>query len=488
MKKNEPAPSVNLWLQELHSLIVHYFDDVEGFAAACIESGLRMLRLSTGIVSRIKTDAYHVVEVISPLEGLSRGSTFELSNTYCAAIVDAGQMIAYHDVGQLPELGDHPVYVNMGLSAYIGAPIPVGGSIYGTLNFSDKKPREQPFSDEEKYIVESMAALIGRFIERQKKDIALKDAKQLAESIFQNSIVGNGLATAEGTIIDANDALIRTLECSREDIIGKTARDFTHPEDQSLTDDAYARLFAGEIDHFFINKRYVSGRGRIIEGEIGVSLIKDQQQKPAYLILQLIDRSNERAAYRDLLAANARLNQLSLQDGLTGLPNRRAFDEEFDRSLAGIADTSGEVTLVLFDIDHFKKINDLHGHQSGDDVLIKLAGLVKGSLRSFDMAARVGGEEFALILPDTPLQKARLVVERLRTRIANARWSEQKVTCSFGIASFSQRLFTPNALYSAADQALYDAKAAGRNRVHCYEQPTPDTENTSTAPPKPDID
>lgn len=160
-------------------------------------------------------------------------------------------------------------------------------------------------------------------------------------------------------------------------------------------------------------------------------------------------------------------------DGLTGMPNRRAFDEAFEEALKRSRTLGLELSLVLFDLDHFKRINDHHGHQIGDEVLINLAALIKRSLRSLDIAARVGGEEFALILPEMPAQEVTLVVERLRKRIAEAQWPVPEVTCSFGIAHLSPETEETRAFYREADEALYNAKAAGRNCVRVYQKTSP---------------
>lgn len=432
-----------------------------------------MLRLSTGIVSKIEHSSYQVVQVTSPLDGLAQGAVFALKETYCAAIIESGKSIAYHDVACINELSDHPVYVGAGLRAYIGAPIMVDGTTYGTLNFSDVIPRTQPFSDDEVFIVESMAALIGRFIERQDRRRQLQDTKRFFELMFRHAIVGAAVAKIDGRIIDVNDAMLRTIEYPRDEVIGRTARDFTHPDDLDLSDDLYRQLVGGEINHFYLSKRYVSKSGRVIDGEIGVTLVRNDQGEPAFLILQLIDRSNERAAFRDLTAANAHLQRLSMLDGLTGMPNRRAFDEAFEQSLKRCRNASVELSLVLFDVDHFKRINDQYGHQIGDEVLINLAALVKKSLRSLDIAARVGGEEFALILPEMPAQEVALVVERLRTRIDEAPWPVPGVTCSFGIAHLSAGVSETRTFYREADEALYNAKAAGRNRICVYQNKSP---------------
>jgi len=150
-------------------------------------------------------------------------------------------------------------------------------------------------------------------------------------------------------------------------------------------------------------------------------------------------------------------------DELTGLWNRRALDRTMQ------LDPSAECALLLVDLDHFKKLNDSLGHAAGDAALRHVARVLRGALREQDLAARVGGEEFALWLPDTPLERAREVAERIRQAVGRAKlyWAgaELSLACSIGVAAKPATVAQTANLYTAADAALYRAKESGRNRV-----------------------
>lgn len=169
--------------------------------------------------------------------------------------------------------------------------------------------------------------------------------------------------------------------------------------------------------------------------------------------------------YQDLLAARCDL------DALTGLRNRAYFDRRLREELAAAARYGREVSLVILDVDHFKRINDTHGHPFGDTVLENVGSLLNASLRETDVPCRYGGEEFVLILPDTPGANAADVAERLRARLAEMTLRPNdpafRVTASFGVAASAWFAATPTpaALITAADDALYQAKHGGRNRV-----------------------
>lgn len=166
------------------------------------------------------------------------------------------------------------------------------------------------------------------------------------------------------------------------------------------------------------------------------------------------------------------LSEVAMRDGLTGLFGRRAFFEIAGTRLTRTGELSSPMAVLMIDIDHFKKVNDTHGHQAGDEALRHAAQLLTLSLRERDIAARYGGEEFIVMLPDTAPQEALLVAERIRKTIAHApaKLGETQtcaLTLSIGLACFEPPATTPtlNELISLADKALYASKGAGRNRT-----------------------
>ena len=160
------------------------------------------------------------------------------------------------------------------------------------------------------------------------------------------------------------------------------------------------------------------------------------------------------------------LQKLSVTDGLTGLYNRRRLMETLDAEAERSQRGAGPFTVLMADVDHFKKYNDTHGHQAGDEVLTRVAAILKEVTRQVDCAARYGGEEFVVLLPQTPMEGAAEVAERLRDRVrAAGAKSGEPVTVSVGVAEFPKNGDTPQAIIAAADAALYRAKADGRDRV-----------------------
>jgi len=170
----------------------------------------------------------------------------------------------------------------------------------------------------------------------------------------------------------------------------------------------------------------------------------------------------------ELLEANRALAQAAVTDGLTGLKNHRAFQESLHSAAQMAERLQQPLSLVMFDIDHFKQFNDTYGHPAGDELLRQVAQVLRESARAYDVAARYGGEEFALLLPNTALEQAVQVAERLRQQIRAIENPHAPVSASFGVATY-RRGTPPATLVYEADAALYRAKRGGRDRVCVYQ-------------------
>lgn len=152
-------------------------------------------------------------------------------------------------------------------------------------------------------------------------------------------------------------------------------------------------------------------------------------------------------------------------DELTGMLNRRALGQRLDELAAQAQVIHQPIAVLAADIDRFKRVNDVHGHATGDHVLVEIAYRLRKELRAFDLAYRVGGEEFLVVLPGATIDEARSIAENLRAAVAGSPMSGIDVTMSFGVAGCDGGAFDHSAVLAAADCALYDAKAQGRDRV-----------------------
>lgn len=167
----------------------------------------------------------------------------------------------------------------------------------------------------------------------------------------------------------------------------------------------------------------------------------------------------------ELMEINSDLVKISNTDKLTGISNRRFFQKKLEEQIVIYRTEEKTFSLLIIDIDHFKKVNDTFGHQIGDIVLAKLANILKIQVRTDDIVARFGGEEFTIILPDTNVEEAILIAQKLNRTIEVAEWTDTRnLTVSIGLATFSEN-DTEDSIVKKADQALYVSKEKGRNRA-----------------------
>jgi diguanylate cyclase (GGDEF)-like protein len=192
--------------------------------------------------------------------------------------------------------------------------------------------------------------------------------------------------------------------------------------------------------------------------------IVDEEQK------FIEDIANSLALALGNLRLREKLHNLSIRDALTGLFNRRYLDETLPREINRAERGNNQLSMLLFDIDHFKQFNDTHGHDAGDIVLRKMSEAVISNIRESDIACRYGGEEFIIILPDTTIETAERRAEALRNDISHLKLEYKgedigKITISVGVAAYPQNGTKRDTLIKSADESAYLAKKAGRNQV-----------------------
>ena len=226
-------------------------------------------------------------------------------------------------------------------------------------------------------------------------------------------------------------------------------------------------------------QRLIGAADRIADGDLEVRLSVRQNDELGHLTQvfnQMADKL--RSSHAEVVAASQTLQQqnqlletLSITDSLTGLYNRSRLDVILNEQVALYKRSHRPFTVLMLDIDHFKKINDSSGHIAGDELLADVARILAQSIRSVDYAARYGGDEFVIILIDTQADTALETAERIRARVEiacyNAGDQSVTVTVSIGIAQWRHDDMESTAVFARADQALYEAKRTGRNRVHC---------------------
>ena len=210
----------------------------------------------------------------------------------------------------------------------------------------------------------------------------------------------------------------------------------------------------GSTNGTFINDADVTGQTALNNGDL---------IKVGGAVFKFISGGNIESLYHE------EIYRMTIIDGLTQIHNKRYFMDFFEREIARCSRHERDLSLALFDIDHFKKLNDTFGHLAGDYVLRKMAQKVSQRMRREELFARYGGEEFALVLPETDLERAHTMGEEIRELVESERFlfddEEIRITLSMGIAAIRGESPDPLDFIRLADEALYRAKNAGRNRV-----------------------
>jgi len=242
-------------------------------------------------------------------------------------------------------------------------------------------------------------------------------------------------------------------ELDNEIVLGEISVSRRHARIERLGDGWYL-VDAGSCNGTLVNGQTLDGR---------VRLERDDRIKLGSTILKYLSGADVESAFHE------EIYQLSIVDHLTGLHNRRAFDEALNREFSRARRYKRELSLLMVDIDHFKRINDTAGHPAGDFVLGQVAGVLKSCLRRDEVLARFGGEEFALLLPETDLDQARALAEELRASVQKRSFAYRgerfSVSVSIGCAVLTRNDKGGVALLQRADERLYESKHAGRNRV-----------------------
>jgi diguanylate cyclase (GGDEF)-like protein len=224
-------------------------------------------------------------------------------------------------------------------------------------------------------------------------------------------------------------------------------------------------------------ERLTRGAAEVAEGDLAVDLptatgeVGDLTYVFNHMVGRLRQSRQELDAVNEMLRErNEELERLSASDSLTGLSNRRVLTQRLSEELLRSQRQNHTFSVLMLDVDHFKKYNDAHGHPAGDEVLKRVANILRTSTRAGDCTARYGGEEFAVLLSGKEGDAAVQLAERIRQRVEAEEFPVGKITISAGIAEFPHHGHTAEAVISSADEALYEAKREGRNRVVCAQR------------------
>ncbi|MEK6278241.1 MAG: EAL domain-containing protein [Actinomycetota bacterium] len=294
-------------------------------------------------------------------------------------------------------------------------------------------------------------------------------ARRAAEVRFRNAFehapIGVALVSMEpgdeGRFQTVNRAMCSITGYGEDELLASTLEEITVREDRQLDSPKRKSLLAGTLDSYSVDKRCEHKEGHQMWVQMSLSLARDGEQGSLYGILQLQD-IGERRRFEQ------RLRHLADHDSLTGLMNRRRFQVDLEQQLGFNARYGGQGAVLIIDVDRFKNVNDLAGHQAGDNLIRRVSGLLRERARSSDSVSRLSGDEFAVLLPQTDRDGALHLAEDLRADVSRevAASMPSRITVSIGIAMFGANTGVgAEAVLVAADLAMYEAKQEGRNRV-----------------------
>jgi diguanylate cyclase (GGDEF)-like protein/PAS domain S-box-containing protein len=293
--------------------------------------------------------------------------------------------------------------------------------------------------------------------ERQAAERRAGMAERDFEAAFRAAPHGVAIVGLDGTFLHVNQKLAEILGYSVDELLRLTFQELTHPEDLDADLAQVDALVAGEIDTYEMEKRYYTNDGHLIWVLLAVAIVCDEDGSPRHFISQIQDISTRKRL-------EAHTYELANRDSITSLYNRRRFEEELKRQIGRCRDETESAALLLLDLDRFKRVNDSDGHIAGDRVLRLVGRVFDDRIKAPDVTARIGGDEFAVILRDIDLAQARAVAEELRLAISAAA-TDRDCTASVGLCRLHGDVPDAETCFRAVDRAMYRAKGQGRDRV-----------------------
>ncbi|WP_338447831.1 diguanylate cyclase [Niallia oryzisoli] len=296
---------------------------------------------------------------------------------------------------------------------------------------------------------------------------------KMFQAIYEKAPIGIAIIDKYGRPVNSNAKLQEMLGYSDAELSKMTFNDFSDSDDAKKNMKFLSALLNGEIDSYQLNKRYIRKDGQVMWGEVTSTLFPSPDNQSIYVIGMVADITKRIIAEQELNKAYQEMKYFSNRDGLTNIANRRYFDHYLITEWERAKDSSLPISMIIVDIDFYKKYNDSNGHLAGDGCLKQIAKILEAAVEnSIGLAARIGGEEFAIVLPETDLSQAKMMASKIQSTISVMKIPHESspissfITVSIGVSTMVPTTASkPEELILKTDKALYTAKKKGRNRV-----------------------
>jgi diguanylate cyclase (GGDEF)-like protein/PAS domain S-box-containing protein len=350
-----------------------------------------------------------------------------------------------------------------GWNSALLAPVFWRRRVVGVLDFNAAQisaPDEQLLD-----LLQALGAQIGHFYSRAVMLDRLRESEERYATLVELAAIGISHVDVDGRFVHVNRQLCEMLGYTRDELLALSVRDISHPDDRHSTDKQRAQLHAGEIDSFKAEKRYVRKDGTPVWVHLTVRAKRGSDGRRVHDISIVEDITERREA-------QSRVEYLATHDEMTGLANRTLFSELLARAVARERRHRRKFAVLFLDLDRFKIVNDSLGHDGGDKLLKVVASRLGAGVRSSDVMARFGGDEFVLLAHEIPDRQTAAIVARhlLSLILKPVAIGEQqcRVTASIGIAVYPDDAADATTLLKRADMALYRAKEEGKNTFQFY--------------------
>jgi diguanylate cyclase (GGDEF)-like protein/PAS domain S-box-containing protein len=451
--------ATDIFLASLHYAAAKPGADLQESLRELLAAGCQYFGLDLGIVSRVRGDEYRILAIHSVTGDapFSPGDVLPLADTVCAYTLTAERPVAYAR-GE-PEGRGHPAYRDFA-PAYIGRAIFVDGEPFGTVNFSDPRRARFRMTRHREDLIGLMAEWLGSELGRRRMEETVIRERQRLELLTDSVPALISYLTPDHRYAYVNSEYERFFGRSRATFVGAPLRSVGGEETYERLKPYLDRAMAGEEQWFEFSPELPDGQTPTFSVHYVPDWSDDHRVRGCFALL------TEVTGYKE---TESRLLEETRHDFLTGLLNRRAF-------LASVAEVLGDYRkrpatdfVCYLDLDRFKQVNDRAGHEAGDEALRHVATVLRSQLRSSDVLARIGGDEFGLLLTGCSEDEARLLLEGMRAQMAESAfdWRGERFSLgvSIGAVAIDREHHRVEDLLREADQACYAAKRAPETGV-----------------------